>query len=218
MILKRICNSTPLIWLIVAAVIKYGLTVRLRIGALWRNFSGMSHFWLVSHCSNCSLCVQWVPHHAWNKYQNTLFQLESVTIIKHHDHIHGDLHWAMRILMLFLCKYSPTTNYVAHMGAEKYIQNFGWTIWREEGICTTFTGYWWTSCVWPFLNTSSFQKFFTLSFYWVHRRRIFVVHTLVITVHSKRWLCINKLVNTLCLFLWCHHFQSSTAAQPKIWN
>lgn len=85
------------------------ITVKSDITALRKYLAWLT---LLLHFSNCSPGAQWVPHHARNKYPDPLYQPGLVTIIKHHDHIHGDLQWAMRMLKLFLCKYMPIKNAV----------------------------------------------------------------------------------------------------------
>jgi hypothetical protein len=84
----------------------------------------MANFLLLLHSSNCSPGAQWVPHHVWNKYPDPLYQPGLVTIIKHHDHIHGDLQWAMRMLKSFRCKYMPIKNSIFILPALTSKRNF----------------------------------------------------------------------------------------------
>ena len=107
--LERTCKETKSHWCGVFASYCYSalaITVTSDTIAL-RKYSGMTNFWLLLHFSNCSPGAQWVPCHVWNKYPDPLYQPGLVTIIRHHDHIHGDLQWATRMLKLFLCKYKP---------------------------------------------------------------------------------------------------------------
>jgi hypothetical protein len=78
--------------------------------AISKNIFGKAHFWLVFNYSNCSHGAQWVPHHAWNRYQGFLYHPGLVNTNKHHDHIHGGLQWVMRMLRLLLCKYFITVH------------------------------------------------------------------------------------------------------------
>lgn len=89
-----------------------------------RKSSGMANFRLLLYFSNCSPGAQWVPCHVWNKYPDPLYQPGLVTIIKHHDHIHGDLQWAMRMLKLFLCKYMLIKNSLFTLPALTSERNF----------------------------------------------------------------------------------------------